>query len=91
MHDLCTCSARHLLRGIASTLAILAARVVRRVGGRRTLDLGRFELFRMQFNEPPFSLLLDHRDSLPTSALQVWPMTWLAFKALKMCALPPLS
>ncbi len=50
---------------------------MRRVGGRRTLDLGRFELFRMQFNEPPLSLLLDHRDALPTSALQVWPMMWL--------------
>lgn len=64
---------------------------MRRVGGRRTLDLGRFELFRMQFNEPPLSLLLDHQDALPTSALQVWPMTWLAFTALIMCALLPLS
>ncbi len=39
--------------------------------GRRKQDLGRFELFRWIFNEPPFGLLLDHVDSTVTSSLQV--------------------
>ena len=35
------------------------------------MDLGRFELFRWQFNQPPFSLLLDHTDRCITSSLSV--------------------
>jgi len=48
----------------------------------RTLDLGRFELFRMQFNEPPFALLLDHRESNPTSSLQLAEDRWVQWVAV---------
>lgn len=43
----------------------------------RTLDLGRFELFRLSFNEPPFALLIDHAESTIRSALQVDEDRWM--------------
>lgn len=38
---------------------------------RRRTDLGRFELFCLEFLVTPFSLLLDHTDCTVTSSLQV--------------------
>lgn len=39
---------------------------------RRKTDLGRFELFCLEFRLQPFSLLLNHTDCTVTSSLQVW-------------------
>lgn len=51
------------------------ASTLSRFFGRFT-DIGRFELFRLQFNEPPFSLLLDHIDSKVTSSLKLSETVW---------------
>lgn len=54
---------------------LLSEPTLSRYFGRRT-DLGRFELFCWEFREPPFSLLVDHRDCAVTSSLQLSDTRW---------------
>jgi hypothetical protein len=54
---------------------LLTEPTISRYFGRKT-DLGRFELFCLEFRLQPFSLLLNHADCTVTSSLQLSDTRW---------------